>query len=198
MMKPFPLIGILIVTVLAIGHADSLNAALQSIHENNPGETNYSDLKRAIHKNQADVERFGELLDELNDASHDSNNAHRQTAVGQILYEMVQEIRLVHKSLEKNYYLPGDAAPDEACKSGPAPEDSAVVLRHSHSRLAAMEEIYRACNQMQEPAIQKQGHALKDFMEKSQEFYGVMRDEYRFTCTLLPATYREAGSNFLN
>ena len=193
-MKKSLLIGVLMATILAFGHVSGLNAIPQDSYGYDPDEAKYGQLKRIIHKSQKDVARFGELLDKLNEAARESSNASRHNAVGQILHEMVQEIRQVHDKLEKKYFLPDEMTAPKVYASDPVPEGSAAVFSSTHARLATMEEIYRVCNQMQEPAIQKQGRVLNKFIEKSQEFYGFMQEEYRVTRSLLPAKYQEAGN----
>jgi hypothetical protein len=154
-MKTSLLIGVLMVAILAFGHASGLNAFPQNNCGYDPEEAWYSELKRAVHNSQKDVERFGELIDKLNDAARQSSNASRHNAVGQILHEMVQEIRQIHDKLEKKYFLPDEMTAPEVYASDPVHRGSAAVFSRTHARLTVMEEIYRVCNQMHEPAIQK-------------------------------------------
>ncbi|MEJ2720568.1 MAG: hypothetical protein P8181_05435 [bacterium] len=152
-------------------------------------EGEYAGLHAAAKRDEQNLLRFSGLLERLDAAAKESNNAHREGVVGEIISEMDQEIRQVHHKLDKTYFLPDEVV--VAVREG---GEHAVMLTRARARLIAREELCRVCTEIQEPAIDKEKRELKMFKQKSREFYELLREELRATQSLLPAGYLEAGT----
>ena len=191
------LLGVLMAVGLAFGHTHGLNAASQDKSENDRDEAIFCELKQTIHKDQRDLERFDDLLKRLDGASRESNSAHRQALVGEIVNEMRQEIKQLRHKLSAKFFLPEETVTSEvnAGEAGDSPpEVSTAVFSGGQERLTAMEEIYRSCNEIQEPAMRRQGKALSRFTQESKKFQALMQEDFRVTRALLPAKYQTAGN----
>jgi len=166
---------------------------------------------RALERNEHNLERFREMVNELKAAAEESSSARRARVIDGLQDAMAEEILRVedvvgvHHVIMQHGQEPRDREDRVAVGSTTYPSESKKVKKDLQTggsgrspalyHLARMQSIYRVCSSARSHAIDKHERGLEAYIAKVEVFADLLEAEVTYMRMLLPHEDEELGAN---
>ncbi len=166
---------------LAIGLSPSILhdaiAAPQSGSGTSLSNSEISDLKNMLNRDQRELRDFQGLIRDLESAAKESSGARRQKTIDKLQEAMAREIIQAEENLNKDYFLRIHGEVSKRDASSSVPQGTSAVFTPEHQRLTYMQSIYRVCSRGTRRAVNKESQGVENYLQKVKDFAVLMQTD---------------------